>query len=220
MKIIITENQNKSLHLHRRIGEIKKYFDENEELFVSVAGNTNILGFCHAVSMYISDMVAQDVESTTSNPNFDYVTFRNQVQRFIQSHFYEELRDFHNKHKKQLNESEGERLFNDLPNSLKRRLTTDDFEYFDKELRYYIVSQPPVDKFDDFSSVVVGDLLHDFIMDKKVDEIETEEDPDYGVVYNDESRNKIMGMYWDLKPILIKKYKDRLYKAWERKKIN
>jgi hypothetical protein len=111
-------------------------------------------------------------------------------------------------------------LFADLPPYLKRRLTTDDFEYFDKELRYYIVSQPPVDKFDDFSSVVIGDLLHDFIMDKKVDEIETEEDPDYGVVYNEESRNKIMGMYWDLKPILIKKYKDRLYKAWERKKIN
>ncbi len=118
-----------------------------------------------------------------------------------------------------ITESQYERLFNDLPNSLKRRLTTDDFEYFDKELRYYIVSQPPVDKFDDFSSVVVGDLLHDFIMDKKVDEIETEEDPDYGVVYKDESRDKIMGMYWDLKPILIKKYKDQLYKAWERKKL-
>jgi hypothetical protein len=118
-----------------------------------------------------------------------------------------------------ITESQYERLFADLPPYLKRRLTTDDFEYFDKELRYYIVSQPPVDKFDDFSSVVIGDLLHDFIMDKKVDEIETEEDPDYGVVYNEESRNKIMGMYWDLKPILIKKYKDRLYKAWERKKL-
>jgi len=38
------------------------------------------------------------------------------------------------------------------------------------------------------------------------------------MVYKDESRDKIMGMYWDLKPILIKKYKDQLYKAWERKK--
>jgi hypothetical protein len=117
-----------------------------------------------------------------------------------------------------ITESQYERLFNDLPNSLKRRLTTDDFKYFDDNISSYILSTPPTDDFKDFSSVVIGDLLHDFIMDKKVDEIETEEDPDYGVVYNEESRNKIMGMYWDLKPILIKKYKDRLYKAWERKK--
>jgi hypothetical protein len=34
----------------------------------------------------------------------------------------------------------------------------------------------------------------------------------------EESRNKVMEMYWELKPILEKRYKDRLYKAWERKK--
>jgi len=118
-----------------------------------------------------------------------------------------------------IRESQYERLFGELPNSLKRRLTQDDFKYFDDNISSYILSTPPTDDFKDFSSVVIGDLLHDFIMDKKVDEIETEEDPDYGVVYNEESRNKIMGMYWDLKPILIKKYKDRLYKVWERKKL-
>ena len=117
-----------------------------------------------------------------------------------------------------ITESQYERLFNDLPNSLKRRLTTDDLEYFDRELTHYILSTPPTNKFEEFSSYVIGDLLHEFIIARKGDEIETEEDPDYGVVYNEESRNKVMDRYWVLKPFLEKKYKDRLYQAWERKK--
>lgn len=117
-----------------------------------------------------------------------------------------------------IRESQYKRLYNNLPVSLKRRLTTDDLEYFDSELTHYILSTPPTNRFEEFSSYVIGDLLHEFIMDRKVDEIETEEDPDYGIVYNEKSRNKVMDIYWDLKPILEKKYRDRLYKAWERKK--
>ena len=117
-----------------------------------------------------------------------------------------------------ITESQYERLFNDLPSSLKRRLTTDDLEYFDRELTHYILSTPPTARFEEFSSYVIGDLLHEFIIDKKGDEIETEEDPDYGLVYVEKSRNKVMDMYWDLKPILEKKYKDRLYRAWEKKR--
>jgi hypothetical protein len=117
-----------------------------------------------------------------------------------------------------ITESQYERLFNNLPTSLKRRLTTDDLEYFDSELTHYILSTPPTNRFEEFSSSVIGDLLHEFIIARKGDEIETEEDPDYGIVYKEESRNKVMNIYWDLKPILEKKYKDRLYKSWERKK--
>jgi hypothetical protein len=117
-----------------------------------------------------------------------------------------------------ITESQYERLFGELPNSLKRRMTLDDFKYFDDNISSYILSTPPTDDFKDFSSYVVGDLLHDFIVEIKGDEIETEIEPDYGVVYKAESRDKIMGMYWDLKPILIKKYKDRLYQSWERKR--
>lgn len=117
-----------------------------------------------------------------------------------------------------ITESQYERLFNDLPNSLKRRLTQDDLDYIDRELMHFILTTPPTNYFEDFSSVVIGDVLHDFILACKGDEIEIENDPDYGEVYNEESRNKVMNMYWDLKPILEKKYRDRLYKAWERKK--
>jgi hypothetical protein len=211
-------SDNKKKHLYRRIGEIEDVFNDNEfeDLFIRTAKNLNKDGFIHATSMFIGDILAGRLEE--KGVDFDYVTLRNQIKRFVETHFYEELNDFYRKNKKPLTESQYERLFGELPNSLKRRLTQDDFKYFDDNISSYILSTPPTDDFKDFSSVVIGDLLHDFIMDKKVDEIETEEDPDYGVVYNEESRNKIMGMYWDLKPILIKKYKDRLYKAWERKK--
>ena len=112
-----------------------------------------------------------------------------------------------------------ESQYKTLSNSLKRRLTQDDFDYLDKELTHYILSTPPTSKFEDFSSYVIGDLLHEFIIARKDDEIDTEEDPEYGVVYVEKSRNKVMNMYWELKPILEKRYKDRLYKAWERKKL-
>jgi hypothetical protein len=117
-----------------------------------------------------------------------------------------------------ITESQYERLFGELPVSLKRRITQDDLDYLDKKLTHYILSTPPTNKFEEFSSYVIGDLLLEFIIDRKSDEIETEEDPDYGLVYVEKSRIKVMGMYWDLKPILEKRYKDRLYKAWERKK--
>jgi len=206
---------NKRKHLYRRVGEIEDILKEYEDLFIRTAKGLDKDGFIHATSMFIGDILAGRLEE--KGTDFDYVTFRNQIKVFVQSHFYQELVDFYNKHKKQLTESQYERLFTDLPPFLKRRITLDDLKYFDDNITSYILSTPPMDDLKYFSSVVIGDLLHDFIMDRKGDEIETEEDPDYGVVYKDESRDKIMGMYWDLKPILIKKYKDRLYQAWERK---
>jgi hypothetical protein len=210
------EYQNKLQHLYRRIGEIEDVFKEYEELFARTAKTLNKDGFIHAVGMFIGDIIAGKLEE--KDTDFDYVTFRNQIKRFIETHFYEELIDFYSKHKKPLTESQDEKIFNKLPISLKRRLTQDDFDYLDKELTHYILSTPPTNKFEEFSSYVVGDLLHEFIIGYKGDEIETEEDPEYGEVYNEESRNKVMEMYWVLKPILEKKYKDRLYRAWERKK--
>jgi len=215
MKIIITESQNKLQHLYRRIGEIEDTLKEYEDLFIRTAKGLDKDGFIHATSMFIGDILAGRLEE--KGTDFDYVTFRNQIKLFVQSHFYQELSDFYNKNKKQLTESQDERLFTDLPPFLKRRLTLDDLKYFDDNISSYILSTPLMDDLKYFSSVAIGDLLHDFIMDRKGDEIETEEDPDYGEVYNEESRNKVMEMYFELEPFLEKRYKDRLYQAWERK---
>ena len=103
MKIIITENQNKLRYLYRRIGEIEDVFKEYEELFTRTAKTLNKDGFIHAVGMFIGDIIAGKLEE--KDVDFDYVTFRNQIKRFVETHFYEELIDFYFKHKKQLNES-------------------------------------------------------------------------------------------------------------------
>jgi hypothetical protein len=209
-------SDNKKKHLYRRIGEIEDVLNEFEDLFIRTAKDLNKDGFIHATSMFIGDILAGRLEEKETD--FDYVTFRNQIKRFVETHFYEELNDFYRKNKKPLTESQDEKIFNKLPISIKRRLTQDDLDYIDGELTHYILSTPPTNKFEDFSSSVIGDVLHEFIIGYKGDEIETEEDPEYGEVYNEESRNKVMEMYWVLKPILEKKYKDRLYRAWERKK--
>ena len=161
-----------------------------------------------------------DDNEWTNEENKIYKIFW-QLIPFLKKKYYNELYDYYmenHRRRGSMNESKDERLFKELPMFLKRRLTPDDFDYIDRELTHYILSTPPTNRFEDFSSSVIGDALHEFIMARKGDEIDTEEDPDYGVVYNEESRNKVMDKYWILKPILEKKYKDRLYQAWERKK--
>lgn len=179
-----------------------------------------------SLNEFIREYKVEEIDPNLNNDAWDdeenirYKIFW-QLIPFLKKKYYNELYDYHTEYHRRrgsMNESQDERLFGKLPNFLKRRLTQDDLEYLDKELTHYILSTPPLDKFESFSRMVVGDLLHEFIMDKKSDEIETEEDPDYGEVYNEESRNKVMNIYWELKPILEKRYKDRLYQSWERKK--
>jgi hypothetical protein len=51
-------------------------------------------------------------------------------------------------------------------------------------------------------------------MNIKSDEIDVDEDDEY----IEGSRDKVMGIYWQLKPFLEKRYNDRIHKAWEKKK--
>jgi hypothetical protein len=144
-----------------------------------------------------------------------------QLIPFVKKKYHNELYEYYmenHRRRGSMNESKDEKLFKELPISIRRRLEPDDLDYIDRELMHFILTTPPTNDFEYFSSSVIGDVLHDFILGCKSDEIEIEEDPDYGEVYNEESRNKVMDKYWVLKPFLEKKYKDRLYQAWERKK--
>lgn len=114
-----------------------------------------------------------------------------------------------------ITESQYDMLFKELPSSLKRRLTPDDFEYFDRELVYHIDDSPWRPDFDEFSYDVIAQLMHEFVVDRKDNEIETDNDPEYGVIYNDESRDKVFEMYWELIPFLEKHYKDMIYARWK-----
>ena len=113
-----------------------------------------------------------------------------------------------------ITESQYEMLFKELPNSLKRRLTSDDFEYFDNKISKHIYNSPWRPEFDKFSYDVISQLMHDFVVDRKDDEIETEENPEYGVIYNDDSLDKVFEMYWKLIPFFEEYYKDKLSMAW------
>jgi len=114
-----------------------------------------------------------------------------------------------------ITESQYRNLFNELPVSVKRRVTQEDLDFLDDELSNYINKVPPFDSFENFSDYIIGDLLHDFVIDRKADEIETYEDPDWGLVFDETSRDNIFGLYFKLMPALKEKYKDRMYRSWE-----
>jgi hypothetical protein len=118
-----------------------------------------------------------------------------------------------------ITESQYKRLFSELPPFLKRRITIEDLEWFDKNVNLFIINTPLVKKFENFSDYVIGDLLLQFVSEIKGDEIDRHYDVDYDdYIWDDTSRNKVMDIYWELKPFLEKRYKDRLYFNWERKK--
>lgn len=109
-------------------------------------------------------------------------------------------------------------LFSDLPPFLKRRITMFDLEWLDRELVDHIYGMPFRNDFDRFVDDVLGDLLHEFVVNRKDDEIETEEDPHYGLIYSEDGFDKVASIYWELIPYLKKRYEIRLRHAWERKK--
>ncbi len=109
-------------------------------------------------------------------------------------------------------------LFSELPPFLRRRLTMEDLEWLDQELTHHIVSNGPTNKFDDFCDYVLGDLLHEFLVNRKDDEIDTVNNPVYGLIYDEDSLGKIGDIYFSLKPYLKKRYEMRLRQAWNVKK--
>ena len=114
-----------------------------------------------------------------------------------------------------ITESQYEMLFKNLPSSIKRRLTPDDFKYFDNNLNKNIHDKLLfTSDFDQFSYNVISQVMHEFVLDRKDDEIETEENPEYGVVYNDESLDEVFERYWKLIPFFEEYYKDKLSMAW------
>jgi len=102
-----------------------------------------------------------------------------------------------------------------LSNSLRRRLTPDDFKYFDTNLVYHIDDSTWIPNFNQFSYEVISTLVNEFITETRGDEIDVNFIPDFGELYNDESFNNVFEMYSDLIPVLEKKYKNRLYQAWK-----
>ena len=112
-----------------------------------------------------------------------------------------------------------EGLFDSMPLYLQRRLKIRDLLYFDLNLDKYIRETPPLNSFEKFSEDVIYDMLHHFVIDERDHEIDTSIDPEYGVMYDEISLDKVFGMYWELGPLLIDRYKKKLEMGYN-KKIN
>jgi hypothetical protein len=117
-----------------------------------------------------------------------------------------------------ITENQYEQLFKDLPVLLKRRITRKDLEYLDKEIILNMRYIPIYNDFEDYINSILTNLVHEFVLHEKYDEIETEHDPEYGEVYVDLSRNRAMEIYWKIIPFLEKRYKDMILKSWEKRK--
>jgi len=108
-------------------------------------------------------------------------------------------------------------LLSELPPFLKRRVTMEDLEWLDKSITGVIPGTPTRRDFDTFCYDVLGDLLHEFVVERKDDEIDTVDSPEYCLVYSEDGFNEVASIYWKLMPFLKKRYETRLRNVYERK---
>ena len=115
-----------------------------------------------------------------------------------------------------ITESQYERLLGNVSPILQRRLTSDDFEWIEKEFRINLIHSPKqIKSFDEFCDYVLGDTVHEFVMQKRHYEIETIPDEEWGDVYDEKSQSDVMDIYWPLIPVLKDMFYDELYEVWE-----
>ena len=94
----------------------------------------------------------------------------------------------------------------------------EDLDWLDKGINEVIPGTPTRRDFDIFCQDVLGDLLHEFVVERKDDEIDTVEDPVYGLVYSEDGFSEVASIYWKLMPFLKKRYEYKLRQAFERKR--
>ena len=115
-----------------------------------------------------------------------------------------------------ITESQHKSLVGKLSPTLRRRLTVDDFDYIEKLIPRRALYTYAGITFETFMDEVIDSAIHDFVSERKGDEIETNMDPVYGEVYDGESFNKVYEMYLDLAPALIEMYRDKMYEIWKK----
>jgi len=118
-----------------------------------------------------------------------------------------------------ITESQYERLLGVLPPVLKRRITQEDMENIDRSIMFQLrfFDRPVYGKdFQKFKEDIIYDGLYDFISEYKSDEIDTEEDEEWGVVWTEESKRKIFDLYYLLEEPLKSLYNDKLYEIWKK----
>ena len=98
MKIIITESQNKhlqqNLYLFRRLPDIErelnKILEDSEDWDI----NFGFDNFLHNIAVNVGINVA-DMYDNSERSNDEYITFRNQVIRFVKNEFYDQIKQMY-----------------------------------------------------------------------------------------------------------------------------
>jgi hypothetical protein len=118
-----------------------------------------------------------------------------------------------------MNESLYNKLLEALPLPLKRRITKEDFNWIDKKINnldtvtsWYRNNG----SFDDFTRDVIGDIINEFVMEMKGDDIKTIPDDMFGEVFDDDDLERYFVLYWDIIPILGMIYKNVLLTKWNK----
>jgi hypothetical protein len=118
-----------------------------------------------------------------------------------------------------MNESLYNKLFAALPLSLKRRITKEDFNWIDKKINnlnavtsWYRNNS----SFDVFTSDVISDIINEFVMEVKGDDIKVIPDDEYGEMFDDDDLERHFVLYWDIIPILRMLYKNVLLTKWNK----
>ena len=118
-----------------------------------------------------------------------------------------------------MNDVSYHKLLGKLPLPLKRRITVDDFNWIDKKINnpknsFVFI---PQGEFGRFSYEFIADIIHDFVMDRKGDQIKTVFNDEYGEIFDDDDLNNHFEIYWEIIPILEDLYKDNLFRFWNSK---
>jgi hypothetical protein len=115
-----------------------------------------------------------------------------------------------------ITESQYERLVGNLPLFLKRRITQEDLDWMDNEVKNYLRYASRRNEFKIYFSDLLHELINEFVHSRKQSEVETEIDPESGPYYNEESLDNVLSLYWELGPYLKKIYEPMVRQEWEK----
>jgi hypothetical protein len=104
-----------------------------------------------------------------------------------------------------ITESQYERLFSKLPNSIRRRISENDFELIEGIIWDTANRYEDDEKMDpkSFVDTVIQDSIYEFIVNHKFDQDENSDE-------TDEDHSKIYDIWWDIVPIIKNMYEYNL----------
>jgi hypothetical protein len=228
MKIIITEEQFYNLippSVKRRMTNkdfeiLDGIIDNNKLYFITQSFGEYLDGTLRdSLNEFIREYKVEEIDPNLDNDDWDneediiYNIFW-QLIPFLKKKYHDVFYDYYmgyHTQRENINESQDERLFGELPNSLKRRLEPGDFDDLELiidskyKLRGYYLSG----NFENYFNSVISDSIDTFVVNYKFPRYENGDFDDYQA-----GRRKVIFLFQGLIPFLKEKYRDKLYEFY------